>query len=115
MSRGVDDSLGVIVTSVGRTVGDDVGRDRCGHKWSIDVLVIVTKTLEQVPDDIDQPANYDVIDECVENAEYIADHLGTVKQVSGYSLTSIEHVVVVSDEWMRQSTMFVSEIVLRYI
>lgn len=115
LKRESETALKVLVTSAGRTVDQDVGRDRCGKMWSTDIMVIIVRTLEESPTDPDQPANYDVVDACVENAEYIAESLGNTRTLNGGPLLmEIDHTTLVADDWLRQSTVFVSEISLRY-
>lgn len=115
LERESENALRVLVASAGRSVRVDVARDRCADRWSVDALIIITRTLDETPADKTQPANYQTIDECVQNAEYIAEQLSSNKQIGGFSLTDIEHNELVSNDWLRQSSMFVSEISVRYI
>lgn len=118
--RETDSLLKVFVMTSGQGVSDRQQRDRCELRWQRSVMVCITRRLDDWDDDETQPATYAAIDECVENVEYIAEQLGAARQiqetVSGdiFSLGDIEIPLIVSDDWLRQSSTFYSEIILTY-
>lgn len=113
IEREADAALRVFVEPAGRVINPDIQGDRCPPKWANVVRIIIARRLDEWDTDDEQPATLDSADACIENAEFIAEHLTDNRDIGGARLLEIDHNVLISEAWLKVG-IFYSEINCTY-
>ena len=115
MAREHDNYFRVFVSSDSRGINPQANTDRCELRWSTSIIVNVVKRIDDWDADNEQPGTYEAIDEVTENAEYIAMWMGDNRQIgNGFGLQELDQPQIGDDEWLRQSSVYLSRITASY-